>query len=137
MLHNKGCFGSYQAEYAERGIATFPYASNVADKKPLTAGYQRVGLKGSAQLALKFGKAPGIATLAGKGKVKLTVVDIDAQGPEAERWLGDVQNQYGRPRVVVRTGRGGFHCHYRHDGEGRKIRPEPGKPIDILGGGVV
>jgi hypothetical protein len=32
MPNNKGCFGSYQAEYAERGIATFPYASNIADK---------------------------------------------------------------------------------------------------------
>jgi hypothetical protein len=75
--------------------------------------------------------------MAGQGRVKLTVVDIDAHGPEAERWLGEVQNQYGPPKVVVRTGRGGFHCHYRHDGEGRKIRPELDKPIDILGGGVV
>jgi hypothetical protein len=124
-------------EYAARGIATFPFRSDVEGKHPLTRGYHRVGISGSAQLAIKIPDAPGIACMAGQGLVKLTLVDIDARGSEADRLLGDVQNQFGPPKVVVRTGRGGLHAYYRHNGEGRKIRPDPNRPIDILGGGVV
>jgi hypothetical protein len=39
--------------------------------------------------------------------------------------------------IIVRSGRGGLHAYYKHSGEGRKIRPNPSQPIDILGGGVV
>jgi hypothetical protein len=39
--------------------------------------------------------------------------------------------------VIVRTGSGNFQGWYRHNGEKRVIRPEPDKPIDILGGGFI
>ena len=40
-------------------------------------------------------------------------------------------------RSLERTGSGNFHAWYRHDGEARLIRPDPDKPIDILGSGFV
>jgi hypothetical protein len=40
-------------------------------------------------------------------------------------------------KVVVRTGSGGFHCYYLHTGEGRKIRPDPRRPIDLIGAGPI
>jgi Primase C terminal 1 (PriCT-1) len=30
-----------------------------------------------------------------------------------------------------------FHAYYRHSGEDRRIRPDPRRPIDLLGGGIV
>jgi hypothetical protein len=134
---SKGCFGRFQGEYAARGVNTFPYQSNTDDKRPLTKGYHRVGRKGSAALAEKFGDAPGIATMAGKGKVPLVLVDIDARGADADRILGDIQNRFGPPKVVVKTGKDGRHAYYRHNGEGRQIRPDPKLPVDILGGGAI
>jgi hypothetical protein len=68
---------------------------------------------------------------------KLTVIDIDARGAEGERLLADVQREVGDARFIVRTGGGGFHAYYRHNGEGRKIRLDPRRPIDLLGGGQI
>jgi hypothetical protein len=130
-------FAAFQPEDAARGIPTFPFASNIEHKKPLIRAFDKVGLRASAQLALRFPDAPGLATMAGQGRVKLTIADVDATGAEGERLLGDVQRQFGRPKVIARTGRGGFHGYYRHNGEARRIRPDPRMPIDILGGGVV
>jgi hypothetical protein len=62
---------------------------------------------------------------------------IDERGAVGERLLADVQRQFGESKVVVRTGSGSFHAYYRHNGEGRKIRPDPRKPIDLIGGGPI
>ena len=67
---------------------------------------------------------------------RLTVIDIDARGAEGERLLADVQREVGNARFIVRNGGGGFHLYYRHAGEGRKIRLDPRRPIDLLGGGT-
>jgi hypothetical protein len=87
-------------------------------------------------MALRFPDAPGVAALAG-ARNKLTIIDIDERGPAGERLLADVQRQYGDSKFVARTGSGGFHCYFRHNGEGRKIRPDPRKPIDLIGGGPI
>jgi hypothetical protein len=68
---------------------------------------------------------------------RITVIDVDARGREGERLLSDVQRELGNAKVIVRTGSGGFHAYYRHNGEGRKIRPDPRRPIDLIGGGVI
>lgn len=68
---------------------------------------------------------------------RLTVIDIDARGAEGERLLADVQREVGNARFIVRNGGGGFHLYYRHAGEGRKIRLDPRRPIDLLGGGQI
>jgi len=87
-------------------------------------------------MMLRFPDAPGIAAMAG-ARNRLTVIDIDEHGPAGERLLADVQRQFGNSRFIVRTGSGGFHCYHRHAGEGRKIRPDPRRPIDLIGGGPI
>jgi hypothetical protein len=130
-----GIFATWQPEYAARGIATFPYtASNVDRRQPLVGNYTRMGLSASRQIALKFPDADGLAFMAG-AKSKITVIDIDARGAEADRLLSDAMRRYGQARIVVRTGRDGRHAYYKHAGEPRKIRPAP--QIDLLGGGPV
>jgi hypothetical protein len=46
-----GVFSKWQPKYAARGIATFPVAIEGKDKRPMNKGYQRTGLRGSAELA--------------------------------------------------------------------------------------
>ena len=132
-------FATWQGEYAARHIPTFPInatADNGSRKIPGVTNYQRMGLPASRQLVLKGLDADGIACMAG-ARNKLSVVDIDATGAEADRLMAEAQRLHGRSRFIVRSGRGGLHAYYRYNGEERKIRPDPRRPIDILGGGVV
>ena len=132
-------FSDWQGAYAERGLPTFP-VDPIADggktKKPCVKHYDKIGLRASQQLALRFLDTNGLACMAG-ARNRLTLVDIDARGAEADRLTADAQCMYGRSLFIVRTGRDGRHLYYRHHGEGRRIRPNPECPIDILGGGVV
>jgi hypothetical protein len=133
----KGIFATAQPEYAALGIATFPFdATEEVKRGPLVSHYNHMGLPASRQMALRFPDAPGLAAMAGE-RNNLTVIDIDERGAAGERLLADVQRQFGNPKVIVRTGSGGFHSYYRHQGEGRKIRPDPRKPIDLIGGGPI
>jgi hypothetical protein len=95
-----------------------------------------MGLPASREMVLKFPDADGLACMAGH-RNKITVVDIDARGAEGERLLADVQRELGEARFIVRTGGGGFHAYYRYNGEGRKVRVDPRRPIDLLGGGQI
>jgi hypothetical protein len=132
-----GIFAGAQPRYAALGIATFPFDATAEVKRgPLVSSYSRMGLQASQQMALRFTDAPGLAAMAG-ARNRLTVVDIDERGTAGERLLADVQRQFGGSKVIVRTGSGGFHAYYRHNGEGRKIRPDPRKPIDLIGGGPI
>jgi hypothetical protein len=124
-----GIFSAWQPQYAEKGIATFPVGE---DKKPLTQKYLRTGLKGSAQLAEKFADADAFGFAPGY-QSGITVVDVDAR---SKALLDLVQEQYGPTPFVVQTARG-HHLWYQNRGERRQIRPEPDKPIDILGSGFV
>jgi hypothetical protein len=132
-----GIFATAQPRYAALGIATFPFdATEEVKRGPLVSHYNRMGLPASKQMALRFPDAPGLAAMAG-ARNKFTVIDIDERGAMGERLLADVQRQFGNSRFVVRTGGGGFHAYYRHNGEGRKIRPDPRRPIDLIGGGPI
>lgn len=132
-----GIFASAQPKYADLRIATFPFdATEEVKRGPMVSHYNRMGLRASQQMMLRFPDAPGIAAMAG-ARNRLTVIDIDEHGPAGERLLADVQRQFGNSRVIVRTGSGGFHCYHRHAGEGRKIRPDPRRPIDLIGGGPI
>ena len=132
-----GIFSTAQPKYDALRIATFPFdATGEVKRGPLVSHYNRMGLQASRQMALRFRDAPGLAAMAG-ARNRLTVIDIDECGAAGERLLADVQRQFGGSKVVVRTGSGGFHAYYRHSGEGRKIRPDPRKPIDLIGGGPI
>jgi hypothetical protein len=62
------------------------------------------------------------------------VLDVDA--PD-ERLLADAMSEVGPSPFVVMSGSGNFQAWYRHNGEPRKVRPDPARPIDILGDGFV
>lgn len=131
-----GTFATWQPEYEERGLPTFPFIASGDRKRPTVRGYSRMGLPTSRQLALKYPDADGLACQAG-ARNKLTVIDVDARNAEGERLLADTQRQYGPSKFIVRTGNGGFHAYYKHNGENRKIRPDPRRQIDLLGGGPI
>ena len=132
-----GVFAAAQPKYAALGIATFPFDATAEVKRgPLISNYNRVGLRASQQMILRFSDAPGLAAMAG-ARNNFTIIDVDERGARGERLLADVQRQFGQSKVVVRTGGGGFHAYYRHSGESRKIRPDPRKPIDLIGAGPI
>ena len=57
--------------------------------------------------------------------------------PRTRRFSSDALNRHGPTPVIVRSGSGNYQAWYRHKGERRSIRPWPGLPIDLLGGGYV
>lgn len=119
-------FAAWQAEYAARNLPTFPIDATIDNgsrKVPRVRHYQKIGLPASRQMVFKGLNAPGIACMAGP-RNKLTIIDIDAQGAEADRLMAEAQRLYGRSRFIVRSGRGGLHAYYRHNGEQRKIKSE-------------
>ena len=124
-------FAAWQPQYAKHGIATFPVDITPDCKKPSISHWQKVGLKGSAQLVLKFAASEAIGLTCGR-RNRLTIVDVDSSD---ERVLDEAQRIYGSGRVIWRTGSGNFAIPYRYNGEARHIRPVPGLPIDVLGGG--
>lgn len=128
-----GVFAEYQPLYARHNIPTFPMQIGPDRKRPATKGYANIGIPGSCQLAMKFPEIDAFAFMAGM-HTQLSVVDIDSPDDDL---LRDTLRRYGETRIITRTSSGGRHLWYRHNGEGRKIRPEPQLPVDLLGGGVV
>jgi hypothetical protein len=125
-----GAFAQWQPRYAEHGVATFPVAAN---KRPAVKHWQRIGLRGSQQLAIKFDSADAFGVVMGQ-RNRISVLDVDSND---ERLLADAMSRHGQTPFVVRTGGGNFQAWYRHNGEPRKVRAFPGLPIDVLGGGFV
>lgn len=122
-----GVFAEWQPRYAAHGVATFP----VADKRPCVRGWQKIGLPYSSQLAMKFAGVEGIGFQCGP-RSRITVIDIDSTD---ERMVGEAVELFGNTPIIWRTGSGNYAMPFRHNGEGRRIRPVPGLPIDVLGGG--
>ncbi|MER2509212.1 MAG: bifunctional DNA primase/polymerase [Amaricoccus sp.] len=123
-----GLFAKWQPQYADVAIPSFP----VIDKRPAIRGYLKVGLAGSRDLATKFGDATTFGIPLSRSKI--TVLDVDTSD---ERVLADAMSQCGRSPFIVRSGSGNWQAWYRNNGEGRRIRPDPSVPVDILGAGYV
>jgi Bifunctional DNA primase/polymerase, N-terminal len=122
-----GVFAEWQPRYAERRVATFP----VENKLPRVRHWQRVGLRGSSQLAMKFADADAFGFQCGK-RSRITLIDIDSYD---ERLVDEAVKLFGQSPILWRTGGGNFAMPFRHNGEARRIRPLPELPIDVLGGG--
>jgi Primase C terminal 1 (PriCT-1)/Bifunctional DNA primase/polymerase, N-terminal len=122
-----GLFAEWQPRYATHRVATFP----VQDKRPRVRGWQNVGLNGSAQLALKFPDAEALGFQCGP-RNRITLVDIDSRDPQM---VSEAIKLFGESPIIWRTGSGNHAMPFRHNGEARRIRPVPGLPIDVLGGG--
>jgi Bifunctional DNA primase/polymerase, N-terminal/Primase C terminal 1 (PriCT-1) len=121
-------FADLQRAYAEHRVATYPLTES---KRPAIRGYDRVGPKGSQQLAMKFPTATACGFVAGH-RNRLTIVDIDS--PD-DRLCDEIQDRFGPTPLQVLTPSGGRHLYYRHAGEARRIRPL--QDVDILGDGNV
>jgi hypothetical protein len=123
-----GIFATWQPAYAEAGIATFP----VRNKRPAVKGYLKAGLKASGQFRDKFQDDDAFGFACRPNHI--TVLDID--DPD-ERLLCDALSEFGPTPIIVRSGSGNHQAWYRNAGEKRRIRPDPLRPIDILGDGFV
>ncbi|MFW7355595.1 MAG: bifunctional DNA primase/polymerase [Brucella sp.] len=123
-----GVFADWQPQYAARGIATFP----VRDKRPAVKGYLKIGNKTSEQFALKFANDDAFGLACKRSKI----VVLDCDTPD-ERIFADALGRHGKTPFIVRSGSGNWQAWYRHNGEARRVRPDPALPIDILGDGFV
>ena len=123
-----GVFQQWQPIYAAHNVPTFPVRGDT--KRPAVKGYLKVGPQVSERFADKFGgyDAFGFALK----RAGITVLDVDT--PD-ERVLADALDRHGQTPLVIRTGSGNWQAYYRNRGEGRRIRPWSGKPIDVLGDG--
>ena len=97
----------------------------------MVQGYSKVGRPGSTQLAMKFRGADALGFMMG-ARNRISVIDVDTRD---ERVLARCLSKHGHTPLIVRTPSGGFHCYYRHNGEGRRIRHAD--KVDLLGGGFV
>jgi Bifunctional DNA primase/polymerase, N-terminal len=143
-----GIFAEWQPRYAAHGIPTFPVRIIGRDKVPMSKGYQRIGLRGSTELAGKYTTADALGFILGQ-RVDLMLTDVDTRD---ERCLADSLAEHGNSPIITQTAsKGGFHiwyryseaawAHYNNTGKRqhkprRAIKPEPDRPIDYLGGGV-
>jgi len=130
-----GVFAEWQPQYAKHNVATFPVEITPETKKPAISNYDRVGLRGSAKLATatRFAGYEALGFLCGP-RSKVTVVDMDDTDSAI---LREGERLFGPSPLLWQTGGGKFAAAYRFNGERRRIRPLPGLPIDLLGGGFV
>jgi Bifunctional DNA primase/polymerase, N-terminal/Primase C terminal 1 (PriCT-1) len=135
---NENIFGTWQGEYAQRGLPTFPVQIVGHDKPPMTRGYHRTGLRGSTELTRRFGSARALGITLNQRRM---IVDVDTTSESA---LADVLAKHGDTPLIARTAsKGGYHCYFgenaaaweHHKVSRRIIRPEAGRPIDYLGSG--
>jgi hypothetical protein len=124
-------FALHAHEYAEVGLAAIPV--DTRRKKPTVKGWQRA----TPRLALnwaknqRLGSADGLGIIMGKPS-GITEIDVDGVG---DAWMSLAIERFGETPILIRTASGKSKLWYRHDGEGRHIRPFVGQPIDILGSG--
>jgi hypothetical protein len=131
MSAHVASFGEWQPRYTVAGVALFPVNITADGKVPAVRGYMRIGPRVSAQLTFQFGEARSFVFTCGP-RNRLTIVDVDSQAPSALRAAEDV---FRASPVLWRTGGGNFAMAFRHNGEGRRIRPIRGEPFDVLGNG--
>lgn len=124
---------AWQPRYAEHGVALFP-VNILPDgrKKPSVAHWQRAGLAASNEWAKRFADNDAFGFALQRSKV--VVLDVDSSD---ERELEDGLARHGSTPLVIRSGSGNYQAWFRSSGEGRHIRPFPGRPVDILGAGYV
>ncbi|WP_170791662.1 bifunctional DNA primase/polymerase [Ruegeria lacuscaerulensis] len=131
MASSSGVFAQHAEAYAAAGLSAFPV--DTRNKRPAITGWQNATPRRTRVWASveKLGAANGLGILVGKSS-GVTEIDVDGVG---EAWLALAVKQFGETPVVIRTASGKAKLWYRHNGEGRHIRPIQGQPIDVLGKG--
>ncbi|WP_353428919.1 bifunctional DNA primase/polymerase [Paracoccus denitrificans] len=126
-----GIYSQHAPIYADAGLPVFPV--DARNKRPAVKGWQNATPRRARGWATK----PDLANMDGLGIVMgkpsgITEVDVDAVGGA---WITAARERFGDTSIIIRTASGKAKLWYRHNGEGRHIRPFHGLPIDILGGG--
>jgi hypothetical protein len=80
---------------------------------------------------MKFAQAEAFGFQCGS-RNRITLIDIDSSDPSLVK---EAIKLFGESPIIWRTGSGNYAMPFRHRGEPRRIRPVPGLPIDVLGGG--
>ena len=124
-------FGHHAPVYADAGLPTFPVDTRA--KRPRVKRWQGTTLRHSRAWARspELGAADGLGLLMGKPS-GIVEIDVDAVGTA---WLGAAVDRFGDTPAVIQTASQKHKLWYRHNGEGRHIRPLTGWPIDALGDG--
>lgn len=126
-----GIFAEHAGAFLDAGLAPFPVDTTA--KRPTVKGWQKT----SPGLARAWAGNPRLAEANGLGVVMgpasgLVEIDVDAAG---DAWIAAAVDRFGDSPIVIQTASGKAKLWYRHNGEGRHIRPLEGLPIDVLGGG--
>lgn len=126
-----GIYSQHAPIYADAGLPVFPV--DTRRKEPAVRGWEGA----TPAKARAWANAAHLAANDGLGIVMgkpsgLTEVDVDAVGGA---WIAAARERFGDTSIIIRTASGKTKLWYRHNGEGRHIRPFHGLPIDILGGG--
>ncbi|SLN72048.1 hypothetical protein ROJ8625_03782 [Roseivivax jejudonensis] len=126
-----GVFAQHAPHFADHGLATFPVDTRA--KRPAVKGWQHANANKSRAWARssRLANADGLGLVMGKPS-GLVEVDVDAVG---DAWLAVAVDRFGETPITIRTASGKSKLWYRHNGEGRAIRPLSNQPIDILGDG--
>ena len=126
-----GIYAQHADAYADAGLPVFPV--DTRSKRPAVRGWQNATPRRARTWANipNLGGADGLGIVMGKPS-GLTEIDVDGVG---EAWLALAVERFGETPVAIRTASGKAKLWYRHNGEGRHIRPFPGQPIDVLGNG--
>lgn len=124
-------FAQHVEDYASEGLPVFPV--DARNKRPAVRGWQKASPQKARTWASvpKLGDASGVGFLMGKAS-GVTEIDVDGVG---DAWVSLALERFGETPVMIRTPSGKAKLWYRHNGEGRHIRPFADQPIDILGGG--
>lgn len=126
-----GVYSQFAPAYADRGLPVFPV--DTRSKEPAVKGWEAATpIKARAWAnAAHLAANDGLGIVMGKPS-GITEIDVDAVG---DAWLSAAIDRFGATPIVIRTASGKTKLWYRHNGEGRHIRPFNGLPIDVLGGG--
>lgn len=124
-------FAQHAGAYAAAGLPCFPVDSR--SKRPAIRGWQKATPARARAWASspRLGAADGLGVLMGKPS-GLVEVDVDGAG---EAWLAAAIERFGETPITIRTAAGKWKAWFRHNGEGRRIRPFADMPIDVLGAG--
>lgn len=126
-----GVYAQHAQAYADAGLPVFPV--NTRDKRPAVRGWQGASAHQARRWAVnaRLGESDGLGIVMGKPS-GITEIDVDAVG---DAWVSAALERFGDTPVVIHTASGKAKLWYRHNGEGRRVRPFNGQPIDVLGDG--
>lgn len=124
-------YAQHAGTYAAAGLPVFPV--DTRKKRPALKGWQKATPQRARIWASveNLGNADGLGLVMGKPS-NVTEIDVDGVG---EAWLAVALERFGETAITIRTASGKAKLWYRHNGEGRHIRPLGDQPIDVLGSG--